>query len=358
MFWHYLSPILIVYKYNTNNVNEEKTHKPVKNSFQNLRFPREPEEFVFLLLEGFTHLALSSSIEVLRVANLLSEQELYRWSLMSPQGENQTSSNGLVTLVDSELRNLRQRTKLYVVSGVNAQSKGDDRLYNYLRLQHRHGVQLGALCSGAYILAQAGLLSDHSCSVHWEYYPLFRENFRDINLSEEAFCANGRPFTASGGTAGAELMLHLIKQDHDADFARAIADQLVLPRVRAQGELQRMPNHIRYGTRNQILLRTLELMTANIEEPLTTPEIAHLIGVSVRQIERIFRKYIGHSPGRHYKRLRLDQAKNLLSTTDMSIIQVALATGFTSSSHFSKVFRSEFGETPYLHAQRPDRTDR
>lgn len=285
---------------------------------------------------------------MLRVANLLSEHELYKWSLMSPDGESQTSSNGLVTLVDSDLQNLRHGTKLYVVSGIDAHLKSDDRLNNYLRLQHRHGVQLGALCSGAYILAQAGLLTNHSCSVHWEYYPVFREKFSNVNLSEDVFYAKARPFTASGGTAGAELMLHLIKQDHGNEFARCIADQLVLPRVRAQGEAQRMPNHVRYGTRNQILLQTLEFMTANIEEPLSTPEMAQYIGVSVRQIERIFRKYIGHSPGRHYKRLRLDHAKNLLATTDMSIIQVALSAGFTSASHFSKVYQSEFGETPYL----------
>lgn len=309
---------------------------------------KAPEEFVFLLLSGFTHLALSSSLEVLRVANLLSGEELYCWSLMAPGGERQTSSNGLMTLVDSDIRNLRHGTKLYVVSGIDAQLKTDDRLSSYLRLQNRHGVQLGALCSGAYVLAQAGLLTGRSCAVHWEYYPLFREHFSDVHLSEDVFYAKSRPYTASGGTAGAELMLHLINQKHGDDFARRIADQLVLPRVRAQGEMQRMPNHVRFGTRNQILLQTLEFMSANIEEPLSTPEIAELIGVSVRQIERIFRKYIGHSPGRHYKRLRLDHAKNLLATTDMSIIQIALATGFTSPSHFSKVYRAEFGETPYL----------
>ncbi len=319
---------------------------------------KQPEEFVFLLLDGFTHLALSSSLEVLRVANLLSGQELYRWSLMAPNGQSQTSSNGLVTMVDSDLKDLRHGTNLYVVSGIDAQTKTSERLNSYLRLQHRHGVQLGALCSGAYILAQAGLLTGHTCAVHWEYYPLFRERFRDVYLIEDAFCADGHPHTASGGTAGAELMLHLIKMQHGKEFSTNIADQLVLPRVRTQGEMQRMPNHVRYGTRNQTLLQTLEFMNANIEEPLSTPKIAELIGVSGRQIERVFNKYVGHSPGRHYMRLRLDHAKKLLATTDMSIIQIALATGFTSPSHFSRVYRAEFGETPYVQSVKKNTTSK
>lgn len=323
----------------------------------------EPEEFVFLLLEGFTHLALSASLEVLRVANMLSKTDLYCWSLMAPEGDRQISSNGLVTLVQSELRNLRRGTNLYVISGIQAEDNVNARLETYLRFQHRHGVQLGALCSGSYILARAGLLNGHTCAVHWEYYPQFREQFPDVTLTEDAFFSDTRPCTASGGTAGAELMLNLIATKHGKEFARQIADQLVLPEVRTQGEAQRMPDHVRFATRNRILLQTLELMSANIEEPLSTPEIARLIGVSVRQIERTFAKYTGNSPGRHYKRLRLEYAKKLLKSTDMSIIQVALATGFTSASHFSKVYRAEYGETPYhysgasrkhVHREEPD----
>lgn len=304
----------------------------------------------FLLVSGFTHLALSSSIEVLRVANLLSGQTLYTWSLMTPGGERQQSSNGLVTLVDTDLINLRPSTELYVVSGLDVESETDARIGPYLRQQQRHGVLLGAICSGAYVLADAGLLAGKSCALHWEYHSLFREKFPDIDLTQEVFAAQQRPFTASGGTAGAELMLELVARSYGVAFSREIADQLVLPSVRSEGDLQRMPNHIRYNTRNSILLLALDLMDANIEEPLTPTEIANSIGVSVRQIERLFRKHLGHSPARHYKRLRLEHARKLLKTSDLSILQVALASGFVSASHFSKMFRSEFGVTPYFYA--------
>ena len=309
--------------------------------------PNEPEEFTFLLVNGFTHLALSSSIEVLRVANLLSNEELYTWNLMTIDGSNQLSSNGLETVVQSDLRSVKAGTSLYVVSGLAVEENVTKKLIGFLRDQHRHGVHIGALCSGAYILAKAGLLKDNICAVHWEFHPMFRENYPDIEVSLDAFHARSRPFTASGGVAGAELMLHIVSGKHGRDFALEIADQLVLPKVRYEGDVQRMPNHIRFGTRNHILLQSLDYMSANIEEPLSTREIADKLEVSVRQIERIFRKYIGRSPGRHYKFLRLEHAKNLLATTDLAIIQIALATRFTSPSHFSKTFRAEYGETPY-----------
>lgn len=307
----------------------------------------EPETFVFLLVEGFTHLALSSCVEVLRVANLLRKSDLYTWSLMAPGGHTQTSSNGLVTHVDSDLRDLKRGTKLYVVSGIGAELKVDAALLNYLRMQSRHGVEIGAICSGAYILAKAGLLKDQSCAVHWEYYPVFREKFPSLELDGSTFVARIKPFTASGGTAGAELMLTLISRTHGHDLASEIGDQLIMPWIRAEGDVQRMPNHIRYGTRNRILLRTLEYMQANVEEPLSTQELSEFVGVSVRQIERTFRKFLSQSPKRFYKNVRLEHARKLLATTEMSIVEIALACGFNSPSHFSKVFRAEFGETPY-----------
>ncbi|MEM7690798.1 MAG: GlxA family transcriptional regulator, partial [Pseudomonadota bacterium] len=307
----------------------------------------EPEEIFFLLIEGFTHLALSASVEVLRVANMLSGRELYRWALMADGGASQLSSNGLETRVHSDLINLRAGKELYIVSGLNVEARGSRALTNYLRVQKRHGVEIGALCSAAYILAEAGVLAGKTCAVHWEYHPLFRERFPDVELTQEAFFARARPYTASGGTAGAELMLELISRAHGTSFARQVADQLVLPAVRAEGDVQRMPNHIRYGTRNRILLQTLDYMSAHIEDPMTTPEIASFVGVSVRQIERVFRKCLGCSPGQHYKRMRLEHAKSLLATTDLSVIQIALASGFGSASHFSRAYRSEFGETPH-----------
>jgi len=318
--------------------------------------PAHPQEFVFLLLPGFTHLALSASIEVLRVANLLSGQTLYRWALMTETGASAESSNGLVTAVHQSLQPLRKGTELFVVAGVDVEQRIQRSLLHYLRQQSRHGVEVGAICSGAVVLAEGGLLSRKSCTVHWHYYPLIRERYGDISLSYDAFFARSRPYTASGGTAGGELMLAMVAQAQGEEFARQVADQLVLAEVRTAGDAQRMPHHVRYQTRNRIFLEALEFMHANVEDPLSTLEIAGHLNVSVRQLERVFRKVIGQSPTRHYREIRLEHARKLLETTDLSIIQIALSSGFSSSSHFSKVYRAHFGVTPFHSTRVPSAT--
>jgi transcriptional regulator GlxA family with amidase domain len=319
---------------------------PSKPPAQNSDLSR-PEHIVFLLVEGFTHLALSGSVEVLRVANLLSGRELYRWTTMAQDRTSQCSSNGLETKVQTDLLPLRHNTRLYVVSGNDVQKYITSQLITYLRTQHRHGVHIGAVCSGSFVLAKAGLLTNGTCAVHWAHHTALRELYPDINITADAFYTQTRHHTASGGTAGAEMMLHLVSEAHGSDLANEIADYLVLARVRGVGEQQRMPDHIRYGTRNKILLQSVKLMDANIEEPLTTREISDLIGISVRQMERTFRNHVGQSPGTYYKEIRLQFAKNLIATTDMSIIQIAISSGFSSASHFSRIFKAKFGETPY-----------
>ena len=305
----------------------------------------EPRHFTFLLVEGFTHLSLSCAVEVLRVANMLSAKELFRWSLASENGEAQVSSNAMKTAVDHGLDDLRMGANLVVISGIDVEVHCTPALLNYLRRQDRHGVNLAAFCSGAYILAQAGVMAGKSCAVHWEYHPMFQEMFPDVKLVENAFCC-AHPFTASGGTAGAELLLHLIAKEHGPAFATQIADQLVLPSVRQADDQQRVPDHIRFASRNPILLDAITLMKANIEEPLATSEIANDLGVSIRQVERVFQRYINTSPRKFYKALQLEHAKALLATTRMSIAEVTSASGFNSSSAFSKAYRQRFGIAP------------
>ena len=305
------------------------------------------EEVVFLLIEGFTHLAVSASIEVLRVANLISNLELYDWRLMAKGGKSQVSSDGLETYVHSDLSPQSRGTMLFVVSGADPQQRYSSELTNFLRSQQRHGVRVGALCSGSFFLAQAGLLTNTPCAIHWEYHPTFHEDYPHVKITSEVFAAQKQPLTASGGTAGAELMLHLVAKKHGPDLATAVADYLVLAKVRMEGDEQQMPYHIRYRTRNKILQQALEHMNTNIEEPLSTRDIAEYIGVSVRQIERTFHKHVGESPGKHYRKIRLKHVKALLASSDMSIIQIALATSFKSPSNFSKNYRQEYGTSPY-----------
>lgn len=304
------------------------------------------EHFLFLLVENFSHIAFSCAVEPLRIANLISGDELYKWSFASENGKTATCSNGSVTLVHSGFRQIPRSDLLFVLSGLHVQKYVTPALMATIRAERSRGTALGALCSGAYILAKTGILKNVRTAIHWEFHDSFMEEFPDVALVRNVFVADERIVTASGGTATADLMLHLIEQKHGLDLSVAVADQMVYNSVREASAEQRVSLQARHGMRNPHLVRAIQLMSDSIEEPLSPARIANEIGISTRQLERLFGRYLNCSPKKYSVDMRLQKARNLLVQTDQSVMDVAFACGFGSSSHFSRVFRGQFGITP------------
>ncbi len=302
--------------------------------------------FVFLLVDNFSHLAFSCAIEPLRIANRVSGRPLYRWTLASADGVSAACSNRSVTLVDIGLEPLRHVDRLLVIAGDHVQRTATPEILTYLRRLRAAGTPLGAICSGAYVLASAGFLNGMEAAVHWEYHDLFAEMFPEVRLVRGVFVAGGKFITAAGGTAAADLMLHLIATEHGPDLATAVADQMVYNAVREATAEQRVSLQSRHGTRNPHLMRAVALVRENMEDPLSSGQIARVLGISTRQIERLFLRHLGTSPKRFIMETRLDRARNLLVQTDHSITEVAVACGFRSPSNFSKVYRAHFGISP------------
>ena len=142
-------------------------------------------------------------------------------------------------------------------------------------------------------------------------------------------------------------MLKIIAEDHGEALAGAVADQLIYTAIRTDQDTQRLRVPARIGVRHPKLSTVIQMMEANIEEPISPSILAKDVGMSTRQLERLFRRYLNRSPKRYYMELRLQKARNLLMQTDMSVINVALACGFASPSHFSKCYRSHYDTTPY-----------
>lgn len=307
---------------------------------------REPMHFVFLLLDGFPHLSLSCAVEPLQLANDLSGAEIYRWSLVSIDGSPVRASNGLKTPVDSGLPQLNRRQKLMIVSGDEALMDQCPDLAAYLRTQRARGATIGGIGSGAYFLARAGLLAGKEAALHWSYHDAFSERFPKVGLTKSLFVADTTFPTCSGGTATLDLVLHMIFQDHGRDLAVEVAEQLVCSGIRDGKTMQRFSAQFRHGVRNKLLGKAIELMQENIETPLSAREIAEEVGISCRQLERIFSKYVGVAPMRYCLELRLDRARNLLLQSEAGIAEIAVACGFSSMSHFSKLFRARFGYSP------------
>jgi transcriptional regulator GlxA family with amidase domain len=304
------------------------------------------EHFAFLLVEEFTHIAFSCAIEPLRIANLLSGKELYKWSFISEDGTTAVSSNGSVTLVHHGVDAIPDCDRLFVLSGINVQKHVTPSLLAVLRRERARGKRIGALCSGAYVLAKAGFLDGVQTAIHWEFHDRFMEEFPQVNLVRNVFVADEKFITASGGTATADLMLHLIERDHGYNLSVEVSDQMVYNAVRDATAEQRVSLQSRHGMRNKHLARAIQMMTETIETPVSPSMIAEEVGISARQLERLFGKYLNCSPKKYYVELRLERARRLLLQTEQSITEIAMACGFESPGHFSRVYRAAFGVTP------------
>jgi transcriptional regulator GlxA family with amidase domain len=306
-----------------------------------------PQTFVFLLLENFTLIAFASAIEPLRLANRMSGRALYAWRVVSATGEPVTASNGLVVQADGGLAELGRESVIVVVGGLNVKAAISRPVLTWLRREARRGLPVGAVCTGAQAIAEAGLLEGRRCTVHWENRDSFEEDFPDIELTPNLYVIDRDRFTAAGGTAATDLMLKLIARRHGADLATLVADQMIHTAIRSDRDEQRLSIPTRIGVRHPKLATVIHRMEDSIEEPVSPAVLAQDVGMSTRQLERLFRRYLNRSPKRYYMELRLAKARNLLMQTEMSVINVALACGFTSPSHFSKCYRALYNTTPY-----------
>ncbi|MSU90200.1 helix-turn-helix domain-containing protein [Rhodobacteraceae bacterium 2CG4] len=308
---------------------------------------QRPKPYVFLLLEQFTLLAFASALEPLRLANWIAKSPLYQWQVVAGDGAPVPCSAGMAIQPDGGLEDLPREATVIVVGGVDVKRAVTKPVLTWLRRESRKGVTVGAICTGAQALAMAGLLEGRRATIHWDNRDSFAEEFPEIELTQNVFVIDGNRLTASGGTTPSDLMLRLIARDHGTPLANAVADQMIHTSIRSERDAQRMSIPTRIGVRHPKLASVIEKMEQNIEEPVSPSVLASDVGMSTRQLERLFRRYLNRSPKRYYMELRLNRARNLLLQTDMSVINVALACGFASPSHFSKCYRAQFGNTPY-----------
>lgn len=308
---------------------------------------QKPRHFVFVLLNNFTLLSFACATEALRVANRMAGRELYSWSLVAEDGAAVTCSTGFRFEVDGDLSELNRDDTILVCGGVDVQASSTKRIVAWLRREARRGLQVAGLCTGAYTLARAGLLDGKKATIHWENQDSFLEEFDEVALTKSVFVIDGNRMTTAGGTSSVDLMLKIIAGEHGEELATLVADQLIYTSIRTDQDSQRLSIPTRIGVRHPKLSQVIRMMEQNIEEPISPAILANHVGMSTRQLERLFRRYVNRSPKRYYMELRLGKARNLLMQTDMSVINVALACGFTSPSHFSKCYRAQYDTTPY-----------
>ncbi|MCH7343457.1 GlxA family transcriptional regulator [Pelomonas sp. CA6] len=305
--------------------------------------------FGFLLLDSYSMIAFANALEVLRMANLLSGQPLYTWTVATVNGEHGTASNGLSLAQPARLADLDGCDAVFVCGGVKVQRAINPTVVQDLRRRAARGQVLGGLCTGAHALAEAGVMGGYRCAVHWENLTALREACPQARFTLEVFVVDRDRLTASGGIAPLHLMLHLVRGHHGNKLAMAISEQFIVDRVRDQSDQQRLPQPEFVGPGYEHLVEAIALMSANIEEPLSLAEIADATGVSLRQLERLFHRYHDVTPAQHYLALRLRRARELLAHTSAPVMQITVACGFQTASHFCKAYRAQFGHSPSDH---------
>lgn len=315
--------------------------------------PSVKRTLVFFLVPNFTMLPFTAAVETLRIANRMLGYEAYNWRLCSSDGEKVYSSAGIALEVNSSVADERKNlggenrpNMVLVCSGIEIEQYQNKTANAWLRETYNRGIAVGSLCTGAHVLAQAGLLNGKRCAIHWENLPGFAEAFPQVEVYADLYEVDSNLYTCAGGTASLDMMLNLIGQDFGENLVNRVCEQQLTDRVRNPHDRQRLPLRARLGVQNTKVLSIIELMENNLAEPLSLVEIADDADLSRRQIERLFRQEMGRSPARYYLEIRLDRARHLLVQSSMPVVEVAVACGFVSASHFSKCYREVYNRSP------------
>ena len=309
--------------------------------------PHVPTQRIGILpIDDFAVMSYAATVEPMRAANLLAGRTLYEMVHIA-HGEGPVRSSGAAVVPpDARVGAALRLDLLFVIAGGDVGGYHDPALYRWLARVARAGTNLVGVAGGPVILARAGLMTGRRMTVHWEYAAALAEASPDLALERSLYVIDRDRMTCAGGTAPLDMMHALIARAHGAAFARRVSDWFMHTEVRPAVGPQRAGLAERVGSRAPAILDAVEVMESHLADPLDLGQLAGIAGVSPRQLNRLFSDQLGQSAMRYYRGLRLDRAQSLLRNSAMPLTQIALATGFANSSHFSRAYSDRFGQAP------------
>jgi len=299
-----------------------------------------------LPIAGFPLLSYASVVDPFRFANELNGQPLYDVVTLGRGANHVESSGPAFAKIDRQMSNDMVFDYLFVIAGGRPEAFSDKKTLSWIVRLARKGASIVGVSGGPVILAKAGVVSGYRMTVHWEHAPSLLETHPDLLLERTLFTKDRKRITCGGGAAALDMTLALIKQDHGADFVRRVSDWCLHTDIREASSAQRKAVPISVGTANAAVLRVMAKMEENISTPVSLSELSEVAGLSGRQLNRVFARSTGETVMAHYRNLRLEFASNLLRSSALSITQIALATGFSGSSHFTTAFRAKYSVLP------------
>ncbi|ACC75319.1 transcriptional regulator, AraC family (plasmid) [Paraburkholderia phymatum STM815] len=306
----------------------------------------------FLLLDNFSLIALGAAVDPLRIANMLVERKVYEYRLIGAGNEYVCSSDGIRVLPDMSMAEAGKFDAVFVVGPNPIPRKGIGAVLDWLRYHARSGTALGGLDTGSYFLARAGLLNGYRCTIHWEDQDVLLEQFPRLTVSNRLYEVDRDRYTCSGGVAPLDLMVHLLGMPPGSHSLSARVLELLVAERRSHEQRQVTSLRQYIGAEHARLDEALQVMESNVEEPLSVAEIATFLDVSQRQLERWFQERLGKTPAQAYLEIRLLRARQLLYRTAKPLEEVCARTGFTSLTHFSTRYKTQFHISPMADRRR------
>jgi len=310
----------------------------------------DPKQVVLhiLITPNFNMAATMSFIDPFRAANYLEGKPLFRWAFLSDGGGMITASNGAMLETAALSEGDRAVPDFFIVSSSWApEAYASQAVKSALRRADLQKCTLGGLDTGAFILAHAGLLSGCPATVHYEHIDAFQEVFPQTEIREALWVFHDRRITCCGGAASAEFGLHVLRSLLGPRIANAAARYIFAPQVREHNAPQNPQNKEPLGNTVPLpIRRAIKLMEENLEAPLAIGEICTQLGLSHRQLNRLFARYIRKTPALYYRDIRLDRARGLVTQTDLPMAEIAEASGFSGQVHFSRAYKERFGLAP------------
>ncbi|WP_170580701.1 GlxA family transcriptional regulator [Ruegeria arenilitoris] len=293
-----------------------------------------------LVLDECNTLSFASAVDPMRAANRLADRPAFDWDYVTATPEPAMLTSAL-QVPGIPLARLDHCDLMIVIAGFNLVRHATPSLLAGLRRIANSGATMAGIDGGPWLLAEAGLLDGHAATTHWEDLETFATRFPEVDVRPDRYTVSGNRLTSGGAIPAVEMMLHIIAARHGAGFAARVSGLFLYEGAPEPGRPQS-----RTGAPHRhsaLTARANAIMQAALDDPLPLAEIAKALGTSPRTLQQQFRLRLNTTPQDHYLQLRLAEARRLVTDTDMALMDVALATGFTSQSSFARAFRTAHG---------------
>jgi AraC family transcriptional activator FtrA len=302
---------------------------------------------IALAYDGLCTFEFGVAVEIFGLARPEMGEEWYRFAVAGIDKGELRATGGIRLAVDGGLELLAQAGTIIVPGWRGADAPVPTELCDALVAAHLRGARIMSICSGVFVLAAAGLLSNRQATTHWRYTDLLRQRYPDIQVTADVlYIDNGSVLTSAGSAAGIDLCLHLVRRDYGSAAANIVARRLVVPPHRDGGQAQFIQQAVPVAYESHRLGPLFDRLHAGLAEEHSVASLAKFVGMSPRTFLRRFAAATGTTPARWLLAARLARSRDLLENSALSIERIAEQVGFGSAATLRHHFRTQLATTP------------